>query len=111
MMLNLYNRVAHDKQHGHLFIQDGNDFKGLEASIFEKFPRRCSVCGAKHCECNIIFVGGTDERTREAENKAKEKAKNELSLARMVEKAPKTIDEYELMFADIYGQGHRVFDH
>jgi NTP pyrophosphatase (non-canonical NTP hydrolase) len=105
-LLDTYNRVAYDEGCEHLFRISSDGFKGLEASVFNKFPRRCFLCGKAHCECNILFAD-TDERTDDDERKALQQASEALRLARLSEIPPKSLDEYEDMFARIYGQGHR----
>lgn len=102
-----YNRIAHDKEFEDLFNAKQNDFTSLEGYVFFKFPRRCFYCGSKRCECNIIFSGDSDERSKADENRARARAEKELNLARLKETPPRTLDEYETMFAGIYGQGHR----
>lgn len=108
-LLDVYNRVAYDENFKDLFKVNHNGFKGLEASIFDKFPKRCFYCGGVHCECHILF-GDTDERTTEDEKKAHSLANEALRLARLNETPPKTLDEYDAMFARVYGQGHRYSD-
>lgn len=104
-LLDVYNRVAYDQELGRIFSVGSIGSMGLEASIFYKFPRRCFLCGAPHCECNVR--GDTDDRTKEDEKKFRELAAEALRIARINEKPPKTLDEFEEMFAHIYGQGHR----
>ena len=108
MLLNLYNSVSHDPDYAELFedSKEKNGFHGLESAIFNKFPRRCFYCGAMHCECNIIFFNGTDDRTKEEVAEAKNRANKELEIARTKAIKPSTIDDYEKMFGSIYGQGH-----
>ena len=105
-LIDAYNRVSYDEKYKQVFLVNHNGFKGLEISVFNKFPRRCFYCGGVHCECHILF-GDTDERTTEDERKAHLLANEALRLARLNEAPPKTLDEYDSMFARIYGQGHR----
>lgn len=108
-LIDLYNRFAYDEKYINLFKINQNGFKGLERFIFDKFPKRCFYCGGVHCECHILF-GDTDERSNEDEKKARLLANEALRLARLNETPPKSLDEYDVMFSRIYGQGHRYSD-
>lgn len=65
----------------------------LEAEIWKKFPYMCSYCGACPCECLAKKV----------------KTKQPLNIDES--KKPKTLEEFQKMFAQVYPPSSRNLDH